>query len=430
MKKSLVPELRFPEFRDVDEWEQRPIGEKVDLLSGFPFKSSEISLDSSGIPLMRGINITEGFVRHRQDIDRFYLGDTKNLEKYKLQKNDLVIGMDGSKVGKNSALITGADSDSLLIQRVARLRTESKATIQFIFQQVNSTKFHAYVDRINTSSGIPHISAKQINEFEIFFPTDKEQKKISDCLSSIDELITAHTHKHELLKKHKKGLIQQLFPDEGETVPKLRFPEFDQSWSKAILGEHVDLLSGYAFKSDHFSETGKKLLTPKNFTKNGFANFSGKNTKYTLEAYAKKYVCKDGDLLLLLTDLTPSCELLGKPLLLTKDDGDILLNQRIAKIIPKGNVEIRFLLYFFFTDYYRKRIRNTATGTTVRHSSNKIVASTVIYLPSEQEQQKISDFMSLIDDLITAQTQKIESLKAHKKGLMQQLFPAMDEVIA
>ena len=212
-KKGLVPVLRFPEFRDAGEWEQLSIGDKVDLLSGYPFKGEEISEDSSGIPLMRGINITEGHIRHSRDIDRFFLGDAQYFEKYLLQNNDLVIGMDGSKVGKNSALITDKDSGALLIQRVARLRTECKATISFIFQHIHSIKFHSYVDRINTSSGIPHISAKQINEFEIFFPpVKKEQQKIADCLSSIDGLVTAQTQKVEALKAHKKGLMQQLFP--------------------------------------------------------------------------------------------------------------------------------------------------------------------------------------------------------------------------
>lgn len=207
-----VPKLRFAEFRDDGEWEKLPIGEKVDLFSGYPFKSSEISVETTGIPLMRGINITEGFIRHSQDIDRFFLGNTKKLEKYRLRTNDLVIGMDGSKVGKNSALIAEEDSDSLLIQRVARLRSKNEGTIQFIFQQINSVKFHSYVGRINTSGGIPHISADQINEFEICFPNFKEQQKIASCLSSLDELITAQSQKLDALKVHKKGLMQQLFP--------------------------------------------------------------------------------------------------------------------------------------------------------------------------------------------------------------------------
>ncbi len=212
-----VPKLRFPEFRKSGDWKKEPIGDRVELLSGYPFKSSEILEDSSGIPLMRGINITEGFIRHNLDIDRYYLGDIRDLKKYRLKTNDLVIGMDGSKVGKNSALITDRDTGSLLIQRVARLRSSCTAVIMFIFQHVNSSRFHSYVDRINTSSGIPHISAKQINEFEIYFPQDvKEQQKVAECLTEIDVIIAEYVQKVDLLKAHKKGLMQQLFPDMDE----------------------------------------------------------------------------------------------------------------------------------------------------------------------------------------------------------------------
>lgn len=163
-----VPKLRFPEFKG--DWQRQFVGSKVDLLSGYPFKSSEMSEDAAGIPLMRGINITEGHIRHSRDMDRFYLGDRETVEKYSVKVDDLVIGMDGSKVGKNSALITNKDRGALLVQRVARLRADCKATISFIFQHIHSSIFHSYVDRINTSGGIPHISAKQINEFEICFP--------------------------------------------------------------------------------------------------------------------------------------------------------------------------------------------------------------------------------------------------------------------
>jgi type I restriction enzyme S subunit len=206
------PRLRFPEFRDGPDWHEQPLGELVDLLSGYPFDGKDIVEDRSGERLMRGINITEGVVRHNPEIDRYYLGSMDGLEKYRLEEYDLVIGMDGSKVGKNSSLILGDDVGALLIQRVARLRAGSAPLINFIFHQIHSPKFHAYVDRINTSSGIPHISAKQIRDYRIHSTSDAEQQRIADCLSSLDAQITAESNQHATLKTHKRGLMQQLFP--------------------------------------------------------------------------------------------------------------------------------------------------------------------------------------------------------------------------
>ena len=204
------PRLRFPEFDG--EWEEVELGEKVNLLSGYPFDGPDICQDRNGIPLLRGINVTEGRIRHNPEIDRYYTGSTEGLEKFRLQTNDLVIGMDGSKVGKNSAMVSATDSGALLIQRVARLRAKNPSLIHFIFQRVHSPTFHSYVDRINTSSGIPQISARQSKEFRFCFPPEAEQHRIASCLRSLDALITAETQKLEALRTHKKGLMQQLFP--------------------------------------------------------------------------------------------------------------------------------------------------------------------------------------------------------------------------
>ncbi|RXR35425.1 restriction endonuclease subunit S [Flavobacterium piscinae] len=212
-----VPKYRFKEFEKDGEWLEKNLENYIDLFSGIALKSEEISDDQSGRPILRGINITEGYIRHSKDIDKYFLGSIENMEKYFVKKNDIVIGMDGSKVGKNVALVGKGDEDSILIQRVARIRTNEKADIHFIYQFLISDKFRAYVDIVNTSSGIPHISSQQIKDFKIGIPPKlKEQQKIASCLSSLDSLITAEAEKIEQLKWHKKGLMQGLFPKINE----------------------------------------------------------------------------------------------------------------------------------------------------------------------------------------------------------------------
>jgi type I restriction enzyme S subunit len=150
-----TPRLRFPEFRDAGEWCESTVGEQAVLMSGFPFDGGEILENSKGVPLMRGINITEGMVRHNPEIDRYFLGPTDKLEKYVLRESDLVIGMDGSKVGKNSALISKRDVGALLVQRVARLRTEDPTTNVFMFQIINSRNYSG------TESGFNRLPLEQ-----------------------------------------------------------------------------------------------------------------------------------------------------------------------------------------------------------------------------------------------------------------------------
>jgi type I restriction enzyme S subunit len=212
-EREIFPKYRFPEFVNDGDWVVKKLENYINLFSGIALKSEEISDDKSGIPILRGINITEGFIRHSKEIDKYFVGSLDNLKKYLIRENDIVIGMDGSKVGKNVALIKKEDENSILIQRVARIRTNEKSDIKYIYHHFLSDKFRGYVDTVNTSSGIPHISAQQIKDFKIGFPPKlKEQQKIAECLSSLDALITGQIQKIEQLKLHKKGLMQSLFP--------------------------------------------------------------------------------------------------------------------------------------------------------------------------------------------------------------------------
>lgn len=207
-----TPRWRFPEFREAGEWSTIYLGDTSDFLSGFPFPSKDMLQNKKGYKLLRGVNITEGSIRHHSDIDKYFCGNIKDYEKYKLKSGDIVIGMDGSKVGKNSALIGEKDENSLLVQRIARLRVLKNFSANFIYQNIRSKRFFSYVDKINSSSGIPHISGEQIKKFTIASPLLPEQQKIADCLSALDERITAQEAKVTALREHKKGLMQRLFP--------------------------------------------------------------------------------------------------------------------------------------------------------------------------------------------------------------------------
>jgi type I restriction enzyme S subunit len=411
---ALVPKLRFPEFQDA--WEVTPIGEKVDLLSGYPFDGPEISQDSSGVRLLRGINITEGRIRHSQEIDRYYTGETHGLVKFRVRLNDLVIGMDGSKVGKNSSLISDDDADALLIQRVARLRTSNPTLIQFIFQQINSTTFHSYVDKINTSSGIPHISAKQIKEFTVGFPSPAEQQKIAECLSSVDELIAAQARKVDALKTHKKGLMQQLFPREGETQPRLRFPEFQNAgeWEVRTIGEMFSLINGCAFKPEDWQPSGTPIIRIQNL------NDPSAEFNYSLEPVPERNRVEPGDLLFAWSGT------LGSSFGARIWNGPSgVLNQHIFKVLmDEQQITLQFALLVLARVEEEIARRTHGFKASFVHVKKSDLVQVELLLPSLPEQQRIASCLSSLDDLIAAQTQKLEALKTHKKGLMQQLFPS------
>jgi restriction endonuclease S subunit len=424
IKNKIVPKFRFAEFRDNEEWESKALGSVIEIKGRIGYRGytiEDIVNKGEGAISLSPSNFDGDGSLYFEKCTYISWFKYEESPEIMLEEGFTVLVKTGSSYGK-TALVKKLPEKATINPQIVVLKPK-KINAVFLFLIVSHPIIKKQIDATVVGGAIPTLSQESISKFEFFAPQENEQQKIASCLSSLDDLITAQSQKLEALKEHKKGLMQQLFPAEGETVPKLRFPEFRDKWQKDKLENVTDLQSGYAFQSDFFSNEGMKLVTPKNFTKDGYGSFIEENTKYTTEEVDSKYLCKEGDLLVLLTDLTPSCELLGKPLLLKREDGEVLLNQRIVRVISKGSIELRFLLYFFSTEKYHKRIKNTATGSTVRHSSNTIIANTEIYFPPKDEQQKIASYLSSIDELITAQTEKIEELKEHKKGLMQGLFP-------
>ncbi|MDY0152872.1 MAG: restriction endonuclease subunit S, partial [Candidatus Cloacimonas sp.] len=195
-----------------------------------------------------------------------------------------------------------------------------------------------------------------------------------------------------------------------------------EDWEAIRLRDCIDLKNGYAFESAFFSDRGHLLLTPGNFSRTGRLIFDSTNTKRFCGVYPHNSLLSKGDLLLVMTDLTPDCKLLGKPAIVNIEE-PLLHNQRIAKVSNNGRVAINgFLFYTFLSDRYLKYLKDRATGSTVRHTSLSIISSFKMALPPKEEQNAIADTLSDIDTLITSLEKLIEKKKLIKQGVMQELL--------
>jgi type I restriction enzyme S subunit len=267
---------------------------------------------------------------------------------------------------------------------------------------------------------------KTLRTFESFLPGLREQQKIADCLTSLDELIAAQAQKLDALKTHKKGLLQQLFPAEGETVPKLRFPEFRDKgeWGVEKLEELAKRGSGHTPNKQipSYYNGGIKWvsLADSNKLDNGYI-------------YATKIqISKEG--------IENSSAVLhpAGAVILSRDAGvgksailhsEMAVSQHfIAWDCDETKLSNWFLYYVL--QILKPAFESVAVGNTIKTIGLPYFKELCISVPSINEQKIIADCLTSLDDLITAQSQKLEALKAHKKGLMQQLFPAMDEVAA
>lgn len=252
-------------------------------------------------------------------------------------------------------------------------------------------------------------------KFPIQIPKNQiEQQKIASCLSSIDDLITAETTYLNGLQNHKKGLMQKLFPQAGEKVPALRFKEFegDGEWVEKKLGEVFVTFSGGTPSTTEKGYYGgtipfirsaeiNRIATELYLTHDGLANSSAK-------------MVEKGDLLIAMYGANSG------EAALSKISGAI--NQAILCL--KSEFSNEFTLHYlqFKKTWIVARYLQGGQGNL----SGDIVKTMEFLFPNKIEQQKIAACLSSLDDLITAQTEKIEQLKLHKKGLMQGLFPKVD----
>lgn len=173
------------EGQDV-EWKK--IGEFCDTLSGFPFESSKFQ--DTGIKLMRGKNVKRGYFDFNEEDDRYW-ESSEGLEKYLLQDGDIIISMDGSLVGKSFAMLKEEHLPLLLVQRVARVRAIG-VNQKYLYHNI-SNGFSKYVDKKKTGGAIPHVSMKDIQNFEIPVPSLQEQERIANILDRFESLTTSLT---------------------------------------------------------------------------------------------------------------------------------------------------------------------------------------------------------------------------------------------
>lgn len=216
MQRLLTKGIGHTEFKDSplgeipESWEVVQLVNHINLLSGYAFKSDGFNEEGLGTKLLRGINITTGRLRWNKKLDRWWNLPFDDFNKYYAQIGDLVISMDGSLVGRNYARVKEDDLPLLIVQRVASLRAKESLDLEYLNQIIGSPLWLNYVDAVKTSSGIPHISSKNIKEFRIAFPPIKEQEQIAEILSKIDEKLEVMADKRINYQDLKKGLMQQL----------------------------------------------------------------------------------------------------------------------------------------------------------------------------------------------------------------------------
>ena len=396
---KLMPELRFPEFEEQAMWEEKTLESIAEVNP----KSSELPDEFVYVDLE---SVENGTLQKMRTIQKKI---APSRAQRLLKDKDVIFQMVRPYQKNNFYFKKNDDIDYVASTGYAQLRAIESSL--YLYHFLHTDNFISKVLEKCTGSNYPAINSSHLSSILVQIPKPQEQQKIASCLSTLDEAITAHSQKLDLLKEHKKGLMQNLFPQEGERVPKFRFKEFekDGEWVEKILSEVADYENGKAHEQD-IKENGNFVVVNSKFISTDGQVAKNSNKAYCLSA--------KGDILMVLSDI-PNGRAIAK-CFYVKEDNRFTVNQRICKITA-NKCDSLFLYYVMNRNPYFLSFDDGVKQTNLRNDD--VQSFRFLVSIDLKEQQKIASCLSSLDALIAAQAEKIEQLKLHKKGLMQGLFP-------
>jgi type I restriction enzyme S subunit len=403
-EKKLVPEFRFPTFKNEGEWEEKVVSQLAEYENG---KAHEQDINEEG----KYVVVNSKFISTDGEVRKY-----TNSANCIAQKDDILMVLSDVPNGRAIAKCFTVDRDDFYTvnQRICKL-TPTNADSKILYYLLNRNAYF-----LNFDDGVKQTNLRNedVLNCPLVLPKNpKEQEKIASCLSSLDETIKAHSQKLDVLKDHKKGLMQNLFPQEGEKVPKYRFKEFenDGAWETKELSKLGDLINGLTYSPDDVRGNGLLVLRSSN-VQNGLIDLN--DCVYVRTDIPGANLSKPNDILVCVRN--GSKNLIGKNAIIPKGL-PLATHGAFMTVFRATNPE--FVFQLFQTDFYDTQVK-ADLGATINSINGKNFLKYEFPIPKNpNEQNKIAKCLSSLDDIVTAQTKKLNLLKLHKTGLLQGLFP-------
>ena len=403
--KTVVPALRFPEFQGMNGWEEKKLEEIGNFIGGGTPNTAIQEYWDGGIPWYTPTEIKNGDLKssNRTITEK----GLKNSSAKLLPQGAILIttrATIGDVAISKKECTTNQGFQSLVVN-------DSESNLFWFYWIIRHKE-----ELIKRASGstFKEISKNEIINITSYSPKKQEQQKIAACLSSLDELIEATAQKVKALKEHKKGLMQRLFPAEGKNVPDLRFPEFQgmNGWEKKQVKDFGEVITGNtpSKKEEKYWNGDFVWITAQDFKGKYINDSILKLTKFGKDK--ARVIPKNSVLVTCIASI--GLNAINKV--------ECSTNQQINAICC--NQEYNYEYMYYLVTYNTENLKQLAGQTAVPIITKKSFEEFEVYaIENYDEQQKIADCLSSLDELIEATSRKVEILKEHKKGLMQQLFP-------
>ncbi len=395
------------------------LGDVADMLVGFAFKSAGfLDTDSDGVRLLRGDNVQQGYIRWGDKTKKWPIAQCDDLERYQLAPDDVILAMDRPIVGDGlkMAWVKPDDLPALLVQRVCRLRgKKNKAQTNFIRYVLAEPRFSAHVHRITTGANIPHISGRDIADYEFELPELDDQARIVACLSPYDDLITTNQRRITLLEDSARRLYREWFvhlrfSGHESVASKDGVPD---GWCRCAMTESADFINGFAFKPEHLTEVGLPVVKIPEL-RDGVTSKTPYNPGHVVP---QRSHINTGDVL-----FSWSATLLVNEW----GDGPALLNQHLFKVIPRENLHKRLIR--FAVEAAIPELVGHAVGATMQHIRRSALDDHLILIPDAQIAEAFAAKVDPMMDAVLNLRSQIKMLARARDALLPKLMSGQLDV--
>ena len=402
MENRRVPKLRFPKF--TDEWEQRKLGDVVGVYDG---THQTPDYKDQGVMFVSVENIQT-------------LTSDKYISEEDYEKNYSLVPEVGdilmTRIGDIGTANIVKSPEPLAYYVSLALLKNAKLNAEYLKANISAPAFQNELWLRTLHTAYP----KKINKDEIgkcmisIAPQKGEQELIGGFFENLDNLITLHQCKVDQMKKYKKGMLQKMFPHDGQLEPELRFPGFAGTWEQRKLSDISDVRDGTHDSPSYLSE-GHPFVTSKN-VKDGYINYD--DIQYIsdedFEAINKRSKVDINDILMGMIGTIGN-------LALIRTEPDFAL-KNVALIKDTKQVSYMYLYHYLQSPSTERQLLSGLDGGTQKFVSLKNIRELNIMVPSEAEQIKVGGFIEALDNLITLHQRQLHRIREYKKGLLQQMF--------
>lgn len=413
-----IPKIRFKGF--TEPWEQRKFGELADYKKG-PFGSAI----TKGMFIPKSDKATKVYEQQNAinkdwRLERYFLpkeyANTK-LKSFEVHGGDIIVSCAGT-IGEIYEIPENADS-GVINQALMRVRVNESFVDKRMFIIAFSLMIDDFTRTHSNGSAIKNIPPfADLKPMEVLMPSLEEQYLISEYFTNLDNLITLHQRKCDDTKELKKYMLQKMFPKNGEKFPEIRFKGFTEAWEQRKFSELVTIERGGSPRPiDKFITKDENGL---NWVKIGDAPEQGNYITKTAEKIKPEGLSKTrevhpGDLIL------SNSMSFGRPYIMAIDgcihDGWLAIRDTNKKF------DLKFLCIMLGTDNMLSQYKAMAAGSTVNNLNKELVGGTTVSYPAMDEQVKIGEYFSNLDNLIALHQRKCDTLKELKKYMLQNMFP-------